>query len=100
MRINKKTKNNIITAILIAIIAGSVCFTWQRYRWNNPPYSPEINAVLFQAGDNRSQLEKVLKHYSRNPSDSLKLRAAEFLIANMPGKYSLEKYALNKLHLL
>jgi hypothetical protein len=43
---------------------------------------------LKQAGDNRGELEKVLKHYSRNPADSLKLRAAEFLIVNMPGKYS------------
>jgi hypothetical protein len=32
----------------------------------------------------------VLKHYSCNSSDSLKLQAAKFLIANMPGKYSLE----------
>jgi hypothetical protein len=40
------------------------------------------------ADDNRSELEKVLKHYSRNPSDSLKLRAAEFLIENMLCKYS------------
>jgi hypothetical protein len=47
-----------------------------------------MKAVLKQAGDNRKQLEKVLKHYSRNPADSLKLRAAEFLILNMPGKYS------------
>ncbi|MDR2286915.1 MAG: discoidin domain-containing protein [Prevotellaceae bacterium] len=53
-------------------------------------YSPEIEDVLRQAGDNRSQLEKVLKHYSRKPADSLKLRAAEFLIANMPDKYSVE----------
>jgi hypothetical protein len=44
--------------------------------------------VLQQSGRNRSQLEEVLKHYSSNPSDSLKLRAAEFLILNMPGKYS------------
>jgi hypothetical protein len=51
-------------------------------------YSSEIESVLQQAGDNRSELEKVLKHYSRNPEDSLKLRAAEFLIVNMPGKYS------------
>jgi hypothetical protein len=29
-----------------------------------------------------------LKHYGRNPSDSLKLRAAEFLIVNMPDKES------------
>ncbi|GHT61513.1 hypothetical protein AGMMS50239_12590 [Bacteroidia bacterium] len=51
-------------------------------------YSPEIEAVLNQAGNNRSELEKVLKHYSKNPADSLKLKAAEFLIVNMPGKYS------------
>jgi hypothetical protein len=51
-------------------------------------YSPEIESVLKQAGSNRSELEKVLKHYGRDPADSLKLRAAEFLIVNMPGKYS------------
>jgi len=52
-------------------------------------YSPEIEYVLKQAGSNREELERVLKHYSSHPTDSLKLRAAEFLIANMPGKYSL-----------
>lgn len=51
-------------------------------------YSPEIKEVLQQAGDNRGELEKVLERYGKNPADSLKLRAAEFLIVNMPGKYS------------
>ncbi|MDR3094339.1 MAG: LamG domain-containing protein [Bacteroidales bacterium] len=69
------------------IIFLTCYFTW-RHQWANPPYSPEINAVLFMAGDNRNELEQVLKHYSQNPADSLKLRAAEFLIVNMPGKYS------------
>ncbi|MGN0233729.1 MAG: hypothetical protein ACI4B5_04805 [Bacteroidaceae bacterium] len=41
-------------------------------------------ALLF-AGDNRAQLEQVLAHYA---DDSLKLAAAEYLIANMPGHYS------------
>jgi hypothetical protein len=50
-------------------------------------YSPEIEDVLQQAGNNRKQLENV-DHYSQSPDDSLKLRAAEFLILNMPGKYS------------
>jgi hypothetical protein len=89
-KISKKRTDGIIISVCVLLIAGAVCFTWQRYRNNNPPYSPEINAVLFMAGDNRAELEKVLKHYGHNPSDSLKLRAAEFLIANMPGKYSLE----------
>jgi hypothetical protein len=51
-------------------------------------YSPEIEEVLKQAGNNRSELEQVLEHYSHDPADSLKLRAAEFLIVNMPEKYS------------
>jgi hypothetical protein len=89
---NKKNsiKSSITTATVILLVAGSIYFTWQNYRWNHPPYSPGVNAVLFMAGDNRPELERVLKHYSRNPADSLKLRAAEFLIENMPGKYSLE----------
>lgn len=53
-----------------------------------PDYSPEIREALSGAGDNHSQLTKVLEHYSKNPEDSLKLKAAQFLIANMPGKYS------------
>ena len=51
-------------------------------------YSIEIESVLSLAGNNRQELEKVLNHYSQTPDDSLKLRAAEFLIVNMPGKYS------------
>jgi hypothetical protein len=89
IQIMSKAKS-IITTIVVLFVAGSIYFVWQHYRRNHPPYSPEINRVLFMADNNRSQLENVLKHYSRNPADSLKLRAAEFLIANMPDKYSVE----------
>jgi len=51
-------------------------------------YPETIEVVLRQAGNNRKELEKVLIHYGKVPADSLKLRAAEFLITNMPGKYS------------
>ncbi len=51
-------------------------------------YSPEIEDVLKQAGSNRRELEKTLKYYGKHPADSLKLHAAEFLIMNMPDKYS------------
>jgi hypothetical protein len=51
-------------------------------------YSSEIEAILNYAGNNRSELTQVLNHYSKNSADSLKLKAAEFLIVNMPGKYS------------
>jgi hypothetical protein len=55
-------------------------------------YPEGVEEALCLAGGNRKELEKVLKRYGKNPSDSLKLRAAEFLIANMPDKYS-EYYA-------
>ena len=50
-------------------------------------YPPTIEKVLSQAKENRSELEDVINHYSKDPSDSLKLKAAYFLIANMPGHH-------------
>ncbi|MCM1450357.1 MAG: hypothetical protein NC082_08440 [Clostridiales bacterium] len=45
----------------------------------------DLERALEYAGENRAQLEKVLQHYK---DDSLRLRAASFLISNMPGHYS------------
>ena len=47
-----------------------------------------LEDALQMAGDNRPELEKVLAHYSKKPEDSLKYKAAVFLIENMPGHYS------------
>lgn len=47
--------------------------------------SPAIQQALVAAGPNRPQLEQVLAHY-RHLGDEQKQKAAEFLIANMPGK--------------
>ena len=58
-------------------------------------YNAELENALKLAGENRHELEKVLYHYSQNPSDSLKLRAATFLIENMPGHYTLEGSLIN-----
>lgn len=49
----------------------------------NKPLTP-LEEALQVAGDNRSELEKVLRHYQADPADSLKYRAACFLIENMP----------------
>lgn len=48
-------------------------------------YPREVTTSLKLAGDNRQQLEKVIKHYKKN-SENEKLRAACFLIANMKDK--------------
>lgn len=50
-------------------------------------YTPpaEVEAALAQAGTNREELEGVLRFYAAS-GDAQKLKAAEFLIAAMPGR--------------
>lgn len=55
----------------------------------------KLEQALSMAGENRPELEKVLEHYSARTEDSLKLRAAEFLIENMPGHYSFPEDEIN-----
>lgn len=54
--------------------------------------SKTINSALEEvyklAGSNKKELKQVIMYYSTDPADSLKLKAAEFLILNMVGKYS------------
>ena len=50
-----------------------------------------FSMALDIAGDDRTELETVLDHYSDNPE---KLAAARFLIENMPGHYSFADTAL------
>ena len=45
-----------------------------------------LDKALEISGDNRGELEKVLRHFENDP-DRLKYRAAKFLIENMPGQY-------------
>lgn len=46
-------------------------------------YSKNVKQSLIFANKNKKELKKVLEHYNRNPSDSLKYKAACFLIENM-----------------
>jgi hypothetical protein len=52
-----------------------------------PKQSPSeaLQKVFEEAGNNKTELTKVLKHYKNNPKDSLKYKAAIFLIENMLG---------------
>jgi hypothetical protein len=43
-------------------------------------YPAAVEESLQMAGSNRGELQKVLRRYSRQPSDSLKLRAACYLV--------------------
>ena len=49
------------------------------------PVSSGLEETLSQAGSNRDELFRVLAHYEKE-GDSLKLRAAQFLLENMAGK--------------
>ena len=58
-----------------------------------------LEKALKKAGENREELEAVLNRYKINPADSLKLKAAEFLIINMPWHYSYGgEYIENYIH--
>ena len=59
-------------------------------------YPADVKRALILAGDNRAELEKVLNHYKASRADSLKYRAAIFLISNMPHYYSCEGPSLDK----
>ena len=54
-----------------------------------------LEQALQAAGENREALEKVLAHYSQDPADSLKLKAARFLIENMPGHWGIDSASIS-----
>lgn len=51
-------------------------------------YPADVKQTLTKADDNALELENVLQHYSQTPEDSLKYRAACFLIGNMGEKHA------------
>lgn len=60
-----------------------------------------LERSLKLSGENRLELKKVLRHYSQDPSDSLRLKAAEYLIEHMDAHYSYTSPELdNYYHLL
>ena len=68
---------NILTIILTMLLTAS-CTKDSMY----------IHYALKAAGDNKKELKAVLHHYRTEDKDAEKLRAAKFLIANMPAHYS------------
>lgn len=53
----------------------------------------QLDVVYDAAGINGIELKKVIDHYSEKSEDSLKLKAATFIIENMPGHGSLQSEA-------
>lgn len=63
----------IITIFIVSILSGC---------------GNKIENALTIAGENRVELEKFLNHY-RNGNDTEKIKAAEYIVANMPGHTSM-----------
>ena len=68
---------NIITIILSLLLTAS-CTQDSMY----------MHYALRAAGKNKPELKAVLRHYRTIDKDPEKLRAAKYLIANMPAHYS------------
>ncbi|MCD7901167.1 MAG: transglutaminase-like domain-containing protein [Bacteroides sp.] len=58
------------------------------------PKNNRLEDALIQAKGNRKELQEVLEYYSKQPKDTLKYKAACFLIENMPGHYSIKEIPL------
>ena len=71
---NRNINKHIQVLLLAVFLLGLSCSQPSR-----------LELALEAAGANRAELEKVLKHFRDDP---LKLKAAIFLIENMPGHYS------------
>lgn len=71
----------IVTLCFVAIFFNSC-------NKKNVDVPPIIADILTESGNNKGELEKLITHY-KILGDSLKLRAAYFLIENLRGKYSI-----------
>lgn len=77
------TDNNGIQMKLLLIV---ICFAMIACAGNKKGEDALFQTAMELSGNNRQELEKVLKYYE---NDSLKLEAAKFLISNMIGKKSI-----------
>ena len=86
---NVKTKHamNSLTKVIIFFTVTLLFLSCSKER-------SRLEYALQMAGENRNELEKVLEHYE---NDSLKLKAAIFLIENMPHYYSYEGAVLDSM---
>jgi hypothetical protein len=83
-------KSNLLFKSLILVIICSFFFSCSVTNKDN-----SLEWALSLAGNNRSELEKVLNFYQKDAKDSLKYRAACFLIENMPYYYYYEGQQLD-----
>ena len=75
MRVNSIIR--VLSAIIIVLLVAGGC-------GDNSLYPDDVKSALKEAGENRTELKKVLAHYSTQ-GDTLMLQAAYYLIGNIEG---------------
>lgn len=76
-------------------ITGLIILVFQLTSCGNYEIPENVQFVIDKAGDNGKELEKVLRKYSKKTGDSLKFKAACYLISNMPGHYGIYHHNTN-----
>lgn len=74
----------ILLTLWVAVMLAASCGNGRGGAFRHPP---DVRIALREAGANRPELEAVLEYYA-TLGDTLKWRAACFLIGHMPGKRS------------
>lgn len=75
---NRNFKYTLVIVLVIMLIGKVIINSFRKENVTS------LETVLQVAGENRQELEKVLRYYKKNSSDSLKYKAACFLIENIP----------------
>lgn len=91
----QKRKHFIIISLMGFFLLLQIC--WFFINKEKADKDVELEYALNFALSNRSELEKVLKHYAHDPQ---KYEAAEFLIKNMPMYFSYKGAALDSLEVV
>lgn len=92
----EKGKVNIKMCFMASLFCGFFFLPSSCHR--SGEYPSGVEEALALAGENAPELERVLQYYSRDPGDSLKFRAACFLIGNMPAHFSYAAPAIDSFH--
>lgn len=82
--VNNKANNRMLLREKSRVTVSLFCIMFLMHSCSLSP----LDRSLKMAGKNKGELQKVLDHYSEFPVDSLKYKAACYLIENMPQYYS------------
>ncbi len=86
-RLHQKGRGFFLKVLFFSLLSlNAIVFT----ACNSVDVPDRVKVVLDKAGKNRGELENVISYYSKSPEDSLKLKAAYFLIENMDGQRTLD----------